>query len=139
MDYHTQISLRKSRNNTYSVNGEGCSKKYRKPYFIIVMTINKHCSITVKPVVIQKKSIWEVLSYSITHVALYIGKKYPTITTIKCLINDCLWLKIPVWIGRWEVRICSCEDYSYQCGFEPRLVNSSNGTVMRIYYQYIRY
>ena len=38
-------------------NGEGCSKKYRKPYFIIVMTINKHCSITVKLVVIQKKSI----------------------------------------------------------------------------------
>ena len=50
MDYHTQISLRRSRNNTYSVNGEGCSKKYRKPYFIIGMTINKHCSITVKPV-----------------------------------------------------------------------------------------
>ena len=51
------ISLRKSRNNTYGVNGEGCNKKYRKPYFIVVMTINKHCSVTVKLVVIHKKSI----------------------------------------------------------------------------------
>ena len=51
------ISLRKSRNNTYGVNGEGCNKKYRKPYFIVVMTINIYCSVTVKLVVIHKKSI----------------------------------------------------------------------------------
>ena len=30
------------------------SKKYRRPYFIVIKTINKHCSITVTPVLIQK-------------------------------------------------------------------------------------
>ena len=39
-------------------NGEECSKKYsRRPCFIVVMTINKHCSKTISPVLIQKKRI----------------------------------------------------------------------------------
>ena len=42
---------------------------------------------------------------------------------------DCLWLKIPVWIGRWVVRTF-CENHLYQYGFEPRLVDLCNGTVM---------
>ena len=43
-------------------NVEGCSKKYRRPYFIVIKTINKHCSITVKPVLIQKKSNYSRVS-----------------------------------------------------------------------------
>ena len=37
-------------------NVEGYSKKYRRPYFIVIKTIDKHCSVTVKPVLIKKKS-----------------------------------------------------------------------------------
>ena len=49
-------------------NVEGCTKKYRRPYFIVIKIRNKHCSITVKSILIKKKS-----NYSILTIIIYTG------------------------------------------------------------------